>query len=217
GRVRGELVAPAVLELVHGLHQADIALLDQVEELQSPVRVLLRDRDDEAQVGLDHLFLGAGGLDLARADVFHDALEIVGAGLGVLLGALDLLLGDPDQALLDRGMLGGGLLVEVSVAVLAVLGERIEEGVDLRRGGALAVGPERDLALGHLDLLDELLEVLTPLIEEGWLEAQRAEGLKRFELLRLGGRFVLLPGRLTLALLAPAGLGPEPSRQLENL
>src|SRR5262245_49776989 len=57
--VGGELVSAAVLELVHGLHEADIALLDQVEELQSAVGVLLGDRDDEAQVRLDHLLLGA--------------------------------------------------------------------------------------------------------------------------------------------------------------
>jgi len=32
--IRGELVAAAVLELVHRLHQADVAFLDQIEELQ---------------------------------------------------------------------------------------------------------------------------------------------------------------------------------------
>jgi hypothetical protein len=58
GRVGRELVAAAVLELVDRLHQADVAFLDQVEELQAAVRVLLGDRDHEAQVGLDHLLLG---------------------------------------------------------------------------------------------------------------------------------------------------------------
>jgi hypothetical protein len=53
-----ELVAALVLELVDGLHEADVALLDQVEELQAAVRVLLGDRHDEAQVGLDQLALG---------------------------------------------------------------------------------------------------------------------------------------------------------------
>src|SRR3989454_6838232 len=46
-RIRRELVAAAVLELVDRFHQADVAFLNQVEELQSAVRVLLRDRDDE--------------------------------------------------------------------------------------------------------------------------------------------------------------------------
>src|SRR5215813_4179457 len=128
--VRGELVAAAVLELVHGLHEADVAFLDQVEELQPAVRVLLGDGDDEAEVGLHHLLLGPRRLDLAGPDVLDDALEVIGAGLRVLLRAPDLLLGDPHQPLLDGRMPRRRLLVEVAVAVLAVLGERVEEGVD---------------------------------------------------------------------------------------
>ena len=65
GRVGRELVAAAVLELVDRLHQADIAFLDQVEELQAAVGVFLGDRDHEAQVGLDHLLLGLARLALA--------------------------------------------------------------------------------------------------------------------------------------------------------
>src|SRR4029450_4495893 len=53
GGVGRELVAAAVLELVDGLHQTDVAFLDQVEELQAPVGVLLGDRDDEPQAGLE--------------------------------------------------------------------------------------------------------------------------------------------------------------------
>src|SRR5215469_14644178 len=52
-RVGAELVPALVLELVDRLHEADVALLDQVQELQAAVRVLLRDADDEAQVRLD--------------------------------------------------------------------------------------------------------------------------------------------------------------------
>jgi hypothetical protein len=44
--------------LSDGLHQADVALLDQVEELESPVGVLLRDRHHQPQVRLDQLALG---------------------------------------------------------------------------------------------------------------------------------------------------------------
>src|SRR5438067_483827 len=50
GGIGRELVAAAVLELIDRLHQADIAFLDQVEELQAAVGVFLGDRDDEAQV-----------------------------------------------------------------------------------------------------------------------------------------------------------------------
>src|SRR5881227_2558934 len=54
-----EFVAAAVLELVDRLHQADVALLNEVEELQSAVGVLLGDGDDQPQVGLDELAFGA--------------------------------------------------------------------------------------------------------------------------------------------------------------
>ncbi len=74
-RVRRELVAAAVLELLDRLHQADVAFLDEVEELEAAVRVLLRDRDDEAQVGDDQLLLGLVGLLLALADLAERLLD----------------------------------------------------------------------------------------------------------------------------------------------
>src|SRR5699024_2564188 len=43
----------------------DVALLDEVQELQPAVRVLLGDGDDEAQVRLDHLGLGFRRFTLA--------------------------------------------------------------------------------------------------------------------------------------------------------
>ncbi len=88
-----ELVAALVLELVHGAHQADVALLDQVQELQAAVRVLLRDGDDEAQVGLDDLHLGLVRDLLARLDLLHDHGQFVEGVAGFLLQALDDALG----------------------------------------------------------------------------------------------------------------------------
>ena len=58
GRVGGELVAAAVVELLDRADQPEAALLDQVEEAQPAAQIAFRDRDDEAQVGLDHLPLG---------------------------------------------------------------------------------------------------------------------------------------------------------------
>ena len=54
-----ELEALAVVELLGGAHEPDRPLLDQVEERQALVAVALGDRDDEAEVRLDHLLLGA--------------------------------------------------------------------------------------------------------------------------------------------------------------
>ena len=58
GRVGRELEALAVVELLGRADQAERALLDQVEEGQALVAVVLGDRDDQAQVRLDHLLLG---------------------------------------------------------------------------------------------------------------------------------------------------------------
>ena len=59
-----ELVGALVLELVHRLHEADVVLLDEVQKLQAAVRVLLGDRDHEAEVGIDELLLRLLGLGL---------------------------------------------------------------------------------------------------------------------------------------------------------
>ena len=55
GRVGRELVAAAVVELLDRADQAERTLLDQVEEGEAAAEVTLGDRDDEAQVGLDHV------------------------------------------------------------------------------------------------------------------------------------------------------------------
>src|SRR3954470_9363663 len=91
-RVGRELVAALVLELVDRLHEADVALLNQVEELQAAVRVLLGDRNDQAQVGLDELRLGALRHALAFVDVVvRDAQRVLGEPR-LLFDALDLAL-----------------------------------------------------------------------------------------------------------------------------
>ena len=66
--VRRKLPAATVFELVHRLHQADVAFLDQIEEMHAAVHVLLRDRDHETQIRLRHLALRLTHLD-ARRDV----------------------------------------------------------------------------------------------------------------------------------------------------
>ena len=58
GGVGGELEALAPVELLDGVHQAKVALLDQVEERQARRLILLGDRDDESEVGLHEGALG---------------------------------------------------------------------------------------------------------------------------------------------------------------
>ena len=70
-----ELEALAPVELLDRADQAEHALLDQVAEGQALALVLARDRDHQAQVGVDHALLGG---EIAPLDA---------------LGELDLLLG----------------------------------------------------------------------------------------------------------------------------
>src|SRR4029079_18261704 len=116
--VGAELVAALVLELVHRLHQADVPLLDQVEELQPAVGVLLRDRHHEAEVGLHQLGLGPLRLALADPDrlvvpaqqlhrevgLLLDPLDLPHRGADVAVDRLHLLLGDVEPLL---QLLGG--------------------------------------------------------------------------------------------------------------
>lgn len=53
GRVRGELVAPCVVELLDRPDQSEVPLLDEVEHGQAPAHVALGHGDHEAEVGLD--------------------------------------------------------------------------------------------------------------------------------------------------------------------
>ena len=56
-RVRGELEALAIVELLDGADKAQVAFLDEVEEEHATAHVTLRDGNDEAQVRLDELLL----------------------------------------------------------------------------------------------------------------------------------------------------------------
>ena len=83
-----ELEATPPVELVDGVFEAEVALLDEVEQIH-PLgqRVALGDGDDEAEVGADEAVLGVGGGGdgvLQR----HAALA-VGQLLGGLTAGLD--------------------------------------------------------------------------------------------------------------------------------
>ena len=72
-----ENLRPALpLELLDGADEAEHAFLDEVEEGEALVAVVLRDRDDEAEVALDHPPLG---LHVAPLDPLGE-LDLVGGG-----------------------------------------------------------------------------------------------------------------------------------------
>src|SRR4051812_10659913 len=131
-RVGRELEALAVVELLGGAHEAERALLDQVEERQPLVAVVLRDRDHEAQVRLDHLLLR---VEVAALDA---------------LGEVDLLLRGEQTDLADvlqEELKGVGRHVRLQVdrrLCLAATALGVGRAVHLRR---------RD---SRVDLLDQL-------------------------------------------------------------
>ncbi len=75
GCIGRELVAAAVFELIYRFHQADVAFLNQIEELQTAVGVFLGNRNNQTQVRLNHLFLRTTRFRFAdrhtTVDVFH--------------------------------------------------------------------------------------------------------------------------------------------------
>src|SRR5262245_27549546 len=75
-RIRGELEALLEVELLDRTAQADVALLDQVQERHAAPDVLLRDRDDQPQV--------RGGQLLARVAPDLDQLALAVRELRVL-------------------------------------------------------------------------------------------------------------------------------------
>src|SRR5581483_5838190 len=83
-RVRGELEALAPVELLGGADQAEHTLLDEIAEGDALRLVALCDRDDEAQVAVDHAILRrhVTALDpLRQLDLLRRGEQRVAAGL----------------------------------------------------------------------------------------------------------------------------------------
>src|SRR5262245_38322306 len=89
GRIGGELEALGVVELLDCADQTGIALLDQVQQGHLRTAVLARDRDDQAQVGIDELLQRASA-------VGGQPLQLLagGAAGGTALAASDPALGE---------------------------------------------------------------------------------------------------------------------------
>src|SRR2546426_2712422 len=64
-------------EFVHSFHQADVAFLNQIEELQAAIGIFLCNRYHQPQVSLDQLALGLLGVHVALDDLALRALELL--------------------------------------------------------------------------------------------------------------------------------------------
>ena len=165
GRVRRELEALGVVELLHRADQAEVALLDQVQERQPVAGVALGQRDDQPQVGLQQVLLGPAAVGrqrlqvpaLGRGELLAGVGEqVVGVEAGLdPLGQLDLLLGVEqgdlaDLVEVDPDQVGGqrrGLLVQVGQD-LVVRGGRVGTGrVRPHRWPLRTVRPRHDARL----------------------------------------------------------------------
>jgi hypothetical protein len=152
GGVGREFVAAAIFELIDRLHEADIALLDEVQELKAAIGVFLGDRDDEAEVGLDHLLLGDARLALGLLDLVHDAAEFGQAHAGGLRDLADLA-----ADALDRLAFGGA------------------EGVPLAVGAAHALGPAFVQLVAHIGVEEGAARNLVALGQAQHLAAERVQ------------------------------------------
>ncbi len=116
GGVGGELVAPAVVELLHRPDQPEGALLDEIEQGEAPADVALRDRDDESEIRFDHVLLGA------------DVTPLYALGEGDLLLCAEE--GDAaDRAEVEAEGIEARLDVEIDLGSL----ELLQAGLDVRR------------------------------------------------------------------------------------
>ncbi len=73
-RIRAELMPAAVLELVGRADQADVAFLNQVEEMHTAPDVLLGDADDQTRVSAHKVLLRGLGIE----DVVLERVDVVG-------------------------------------------------------------------------------------------------------------------------------------------
>jgi hypothetical protein len=144
--------------------QAQRALLDQVEEAEAAAQVALGDRDDQAQVGLDHLPLRQ---HVAALDPLRQ-LDLLGGGEQLHLADRAQVEAQRVKARLDRQvevvLLGLAALL-LLVGADPVLGDHVDAMLDQV---AVQAG---DLLLGDLGLFERQGDLL-----EGEIAALAAPG-----------------------------------------
>src|SRR5579872_6817146 len=194
GGVRRELVAALVLELVDGFHQADVALLNEVEELQSAVRVFLRDAHDEAKVRLDELGLRLVSDALPFPDRVVRLPQLLDVELEFLLDLLQVLLRRRVRA---EDVVGSQAVLALVLALRACIAARLArlfaELVDLDPG---MLGEFEDAALGALDLLNQPAELRDDPIDRLLVEAHLLERLHHLLAVRVDFPLDALAARL---------------------
>ncbi len=173
-RIGRELIAASIFELVDGLHQADVAFLNQVKELQPSIRVFLGDRNHQAQVGFDHLFLRAPRLRFADGNLAIDFLDLIDENVEQAFQILELVLA-PLDLVLEFGKRSRIALLRLDVLVEParagfVLGKRRDE--ILARHAGLLDAKEHDFLFKQPHFGDMLAQIVDQLIEHLGRELQ---------------------------------------------
>ena len=170
GGVGREFVAAAILELIDRLHQADIAFLNQIEELQAAVGVFLGDGDHQAQIGLDHLLLRLARLALALLHDVHDAAELGDLKPGLGGEVMDLAADVLDQAALVAHEIGPALLLQAADAAEPVGIELVAQIFvdEVLAVDAIALGEAEQAAFEAEQLLVDVVERSRPGSRCGW-------------------------------------------------
>ena len=189
GGVGGELVATAILEFVDRLHQADVAFLNQIEELQAAVGVLLGNGDNQTQVGFHHFLLGTAGLGFADGNAAVDFLDVgnVQVHFGLDIGNALLQADNFVDALSNQRCIGlfalGHLLGPVQAGF--VTGERLDEILTRHLALAYADFHDRPLVLPHQIVggandVHQFVKRLVAQLERGKYLAQFVQGFLGF-------------------------------------
>src|SRR3954454_123687 len=162
-RVRRELVALAPVELLGGAVQADDALLDEVQQRDVMTLVALRDRDDEAEIRVDHALLRGS---VAALDALCEVHLVGGRQQLVAAGGVHEELQRVERAGGSGSVAGGG-------------GLGAQDDIALFERGA----QRRDVLLGELVLVGEGLELL--LLDETALGGLLDKALGRRQVMQM--------------------------------
>jgi len=104
-RVGGELVAAAVLELVHGLHQPDVPLLSQIRNCRPRLVYFFAIETTSRRFASTSSFLACSACASPRRIVSERPLQLVGGLAELVCHALDLGLQVPVPLRLDPPLL----------------------------------------------------------------------------------------------------------------
>ncbi|MNU71706.1 hypothetical protein D3C71_611410 [compost metagenome] len=177
-RIGRELVTAAIFEFVDRLHQADIAFLNEIEELKTTVSVFLRNRDHETQVGLNHLLLGDTRFALTLLHHRNDAAEFGDGNAGFRGEVLDFLTDFPDRVAFLAGKFlpaaGGQIgdrLHPVRIEFRTVI--LLEEAVAL---DAVGFGKAQQTAFVLHQALGNVVELLDKAVDTVLVQRQRLDG-----------------------------------------